>query len=158
MVRVSKAEKEAIEVLKEMQEICKHKTYIENEERSEWQREYKAVDTILNLIDKLQKENEALGRTLDDEIADNDRLQENNLSYQKELAKAWKENAELKEEIDNLIKENHKHIDYIADMKKKFKQRIRNLVQEYKPNQSNTFIESQERYIELVKKLELLGE
>jgi ABC-type phosphate transport system auxiliary subunit len=76
----------------------------------------------------------------------------------KEYKKLQDENKELKEEIDNLIKENHKHIDYIADMKKKFKQRIRNLVQEYKPNQSNTFIESQERYIELVKKLELLGE
>lgn len=56
-------------------------------------------------IDKTQKENEALGRTLDDEIADNDRLQ--------------KENAELKEEIKDLIEENHKHIDYIANMKKK---------------------------------------
>jgi chromosome segregation ATPase len=76
-------------------------------------------------IDKLQKENGALGRTLDDEIADNDRLQENNLSYQEELAKAWKENEELKEEIDNLIKENHKHIDYIADMKKKHEDKIR---------------------------------
>ena len=57
---MNEEEKEAIEVLKEMQEICKHKTYIENEERSEWQREYKAIDTILNYIDKLKKENEDL--------------------------------------------------------------------------------------------------
>jgi len=111
----------------------------------------KERELLREAIKKLQKENEALGRTLDDEIADNDRLQENNLSYQEELAKAWKENAELKEqkdnaiklrneiieeekelkeEIDNLIKENHKHIDYIADMKKKHEDKIRTKIKE----------------------------
>jgi regulator of replication initiation timing len=69
------------------------------------------IQELKNRIKELEKENGALGRTLDDEIADNDRLQE--------------ENKELKEEIDNLIKENHKHIDYIADMKKKHEDKIR---------------------------------
>lgn len=39
------------------------------------------------------------------------------------------------------------------------KEKIEELVKKYKPNQSNTFIESQERYIKLFKELEdLLGE
>jgi hypothetical protein len=46
------------------------------------------------------------------------------------IDKLQKENAELKEEIKDLIEENHKHIDYIADMKKKHEDKIRTEIKE----------------------------
>ena len=43
-----------------------------------------------------------------------------------------KENEELKEEIKDLIEENHKHIDYIASMKKKHENKIRTKIKQAK--------------------------
>ena len=62
---------------------------------------------------------------------------------------------ELKEEIKDLIKENHKHIDYIANMKKKHEDKIRTKIKELERCCSNEpiIIEYQ---IEVLR--ELLGE
>lgn len=75
-----------------------------------------AIRTIVNYIDKLQQE-------LKDSI--NARFE-----LQRRIDKTQKENAELKEEIKDLIKENHKHIDYIANMKKKHEDKIRAEIKE----------------------------
>lgn len=74
----------------------------------------------------------------------------------KELNKLQKENELLKAPFEyangNTLDKKYVELNFVS------KDKIRELAQEYKPNQSNTFIESQERYIELVKKLEILGE
>ena len=46
---------QAKEVLKEIQERCRYCTYIENEERDEWKREYQAIEVILKELDKKDK-------------------------------------------------------------------------------------------------------
>jgi chromosome segregation ATPase len=126
-MEISREEKETIELLKK---TIKNSNYCDSIGTGQ-------IEILLNYIDKLQKENEYLKEReehldrrrdkLEEKIEE---LEENDLSYQKELGKAWKENAELKEEIDNLIKENHKHIDYIADMKKKHEDKIRTKIKE----------------------------
>lgn len=82
---MEREEKEIIEYLK-----GKFECFEEDDTLAKW--DYEAINTMLGLIDRLQKENEA-----------------------------------LKKEIDNLIKENHKHIDYIASMKKKQEDKIKEL-------------------------------
>ena len=106
---MNKKEKEAIKVLKEMQQICKNKTYIENEERNEWYREYKAIDTILNLTDKLQQE-----------------LKQQKMTYDKLF-------EHYNERVQEIIK-LEKEIDYIKDFfvdKKKIRGKINELDLEF---------------------------
>ena len=55
-------------------------------------------------LDKLQKENKALGRTLDDEIADNDRLQEENAELKRKTYKVFiNDKGEVEFVFDNHI-------------------------------------------------------
>ncbi len=101
---MNEEEIEAIEYIKEL---------IKPPLREEWDFAYKLdkttakqFKTLLNYIDKLQKENEGLSQSnfllleinqkLVEEKPIIKELTENNLSYREELAKAWKENKELK--------------------------------------------------------------
>ena len=79
---------------------------------------------------KLQEENEKLKHEHLEADVLIEALRENDLSYLEELAKAWEKNEELQKEVDDLIKENHKHIDYIASMKKKHEDKIRDKIKE----------------------------
>lgn len=47
---------EAIKLLKEMQEICRYRTYMDNEARDEWKKEYQAIEVVLKELDKKDKE------------------------------------------------------------------------------------------------------
>ena len=103
---MSEEEKKAIEILK-----------IEGTENN-----YLEVKIVLKLIDKLQKENEELSQSnfrfleinqkLIEEKPIIKELTENNLSYQEELAKTWKENKELKEEILNFIPRSMHEVEF----------------------------------------------
>ena len=46
---------EAIKLLKEMQESCRYRTYIDNEARDEWIKEYRAIEIVLKELDKKDK-------------------------------------------------------------------------------------------------------
>ena len=81
------------------------------------------IDTILNYIDKLQKENE-----------------------------------KLKEEIKDLIKENHKHIDYIASMKKKHEDKIRTKIKELEDIKNKNIDYCSKDYFQLERTIEVLKE
>lgn len=59
---------QAKEVLKEMQDICRYKTYKENEERDEWKREYQAIKVILNTLDLYQSVFEKTGQIIHKEL------------------------------------------------------------------------------------------
>ena len=52
---MNKEVQEAIKKLKEMKENCRYETYVPNEERDEWKRERKAIDTVLNELDNRNK-------------------------------------------------------------------------------------------------------
>ena len=96
----------------------------------------KQIKLLSNYIDKLQQE-------LKDSI--NARFE-----LQRRIDKTQKE-------IDDLIKENHKHIDYIASMKKKHEDKIRNKIKELEKDiEVHSIYEENWNKIEVLK--ELLGD
>ena len=74
------------------------------------------------------------------------------------IDKLLEENEELKEEIYNLIKENHKHIDYIASMKKKHEDKIRTKIKELEDIKNKNIDYCSKDYFQLERTIEVLKE
>ena len=124
------------------------------------------IEIVLNYIDKLQKENEDMREELQMYVDTDVMILQKELKdsinarfeLQRRIDKTQKENAELKEEIKDLIEENHKHIDYIANMKKKHEDKIRTKIKELE-NKKEQYSEQPLIYHILKSQLEeLLGD
>jgi len=118
--------------------------------------EYATTDDYIlyNYISKLQKENEVL-KNIQKEFAELfrelkvDTTLLNKDSVIQIISKLQKEIETYKREIEL---QGYVTLNYVS------KDKIRELIKEYKPNQSNTFIKSQENYINLIQKIEELLE
>ena len=126
---------------KTMEELLKHlKMWEKDDDYEAYCRFFdeRCAYEMAHYIDKLQKENEDMREELQMYVDTDVMILQKELKdsinarfeLQRRIDKTQKENAELKEEIKDLIEENHKHIDYIANMKKKHEDKIRTKIKE----------------------------
>jgi len=98
-------EEKILKIMEELKENVRYKTIVPNEERNEWKREFDAIQGLLDLYYKQQKEIEEL----EDKNKTLERLLQGNLyemyKYYRELANSYQANCISKDKIKEKIEE-----------------------------------------------------